>query len=158
VIIGAVERLPIETAWLDGELTVLEADGRTRFQALQNALVDPDARRLTYFLFDLPYLDGYDLRGVALIERKRLLERILTQAQRTLRYSEHARGAGDEFFRQACKLGLEGAVSKRADSTYQGTRGRVGEGQMRAPPEMVIGGFTDPQRGASVSAPCCWGV
>jgi bifunctional non-homologous end joining protein LigD len=103
---------------------------------------------MTYFVFDLPYLNGYDLRGAALIERKRLLEGILTQAQRTLRYSEHVRGAGDEFFRQACKLGLEGAVSKRAESTYEGTRGRDWvKAKCAHRQEMVIGGFTDPQRG-----------
>ena len=148
IIVDAVERLPVETAWIDGELTVMQRDGRTSFQALQNALSDPAAGALTYFVFDLPYLDGYDLRGATLIERKRLLESILVSAPATLRYSEHVQGSGNDFFAQACKLGLEGAVSKRADSTYQGTRGRDWiKVKCAHRQEMVIGGFTDPQPG-----------
>jgi bifunctional non-homologous end joining protein LigD len=147
-IVEAVERLPVDTAWIDGELTVVLPDGHTSFQALQNALSDPSAGALTYFVFDLPYLDGYDLRDAALLERKRLLERILVSAPTTLRYSEHVQGSGSEFLAQACKLGLEGAVSKRADSTYQGTRGRDWvKVKCAHRQEMVIGGFTDPQRG-----------
>ena len=147
-IVDAVGRLPVESAWLDGELTVVLPNGHTSFQALQNALSDPNAGALTYFVFDLPYLNSYDLRGAALIERKRLLEQILGSGQGPLRYSQHVQGSGQEFFAQACKLGLEGAVSKRADSTYQSTRGRDWvKIKCTQRQEMVIGGFTDPQRG-----------
>ena len=143
----ALQRVRAKQAWLDGEIAVADAQGRTRFQALQNALSDPAAGAITYFVFDLLHLDGYDLRGVALRERKRLLRAILPDSVPELRYSVDIEGAGAEFFRQACALDLEGIVSKRADSAYRdGLRTRewvkVKCGRRQ---EMVIGGFTDPQ-------------
>ena len=69
-----------------------------------------------------PYLDGYDLRGVTLKERKRLLRSTRPDSEPTLRYGVEVHGSGDEFFAQACKLGLEGVVSKRVDSLYRSER------------------------------------
>ena len=144
---AAVKRLRIRSAWLDGEVVVMTPDGRTNFQRLQNALADPSVGALTYFIFDVPFLDGYDLRGATLTERKRLLRSILPDTDPLMRYGIEVQGSGDQFFAQACKLGLEGAVSKRVDSLYHaGARTRdwlkVKCGQRQ---EMVIGGFTDPQ-------------
>ncbi len=144
---AAVKRLRIRSAWLDGEVVVMTPDGRTNFQRLQNALADPSVGALTYFIFDVPFLDGYDLRGATLTERKRLLRAILPDKDPLVRYGIEVQGSGDQFFAQACKLGLEGAVSKRVDSLYHaGARTRdwlkVKCGQRQ---EMVIGGFTDPQ-------------
>ena len=139
-------RLPVETAWIDGEVVVMEADGRTSFQALQNALSTDHSGKLHYFVFDLLYLNGYDLRKVPLVERKRLLESLLASAPATLRFSSHIEGSGEEFFKQACKLKLEGMISKRAQSIYQGGRCRDWlkvKCSMRQ--EMVIGGYTDPE-------------
>ena len=139
-------RLPVETAWLDGEVVVMEADGRTSFQSLQNALTTDPTAKLHYFIFDLPYLNGYDLRQTPLVERKRLLEAVLENAPATLRLSTHIEGSGEEFFRQACKLRLEGMISKRAQSAYLSGRSRdwlkVKCSQRQ---EMVVGGFTDPE-------------
>ena len=73
----AVGELGLKSAWLDGEVTVVDDRGRTSFQALQNALSDPAGERLVYFVFDVLYLDGYDLQGVALSERKRLLRTLI---------------------------------------------------------------------------------
>src|SRR4051812_16137945 len=87
-------RLPVETAWLDGEVVVMQADGRTSFQALQNALTGDHSAKLRYFVFDLIYLNGYDLRNVPLVERKQLLKTLLESAPDTLRYSEHFEAAG----------------------------------------------------------------
>ena len=139
-------RLPVDTAWIDGEVVVMEADGRTSFQALQNALSTDNSGSLHYFAFDLLYLNGYDLRKVPLVERKALLEPLLASAPATLRFSSHIQGSGGEFFRQACKLKLEGMISKRAQSIYQGGRCRDWlkvKCSMRQ--EMVIGGYTDPE-------------
>jgi bifunctional non-homologous end joining protein LigD len=83
----ALGRLPVESAWLDGEVVVIDARGRSSFQALQNALSGASAT-LEYFAFDLLYLDGFDLRGVALSERKRLLQELLSSAPATVKYSE----------------------------------------------------------------------
>src|SRR4051812_7285184 len=91
-VVRCAARLPVQTAWLDGEVVVMESDGRTSFQALQNALTTDHSAKLHYFLFDLMYLDGYDLRNVPLIERKRLLETLLAAAPAALRFSGHIQG------------------------------------------------------------------
>src|SRR5437667_194935 len=92
-----------------------------------------------------PYADA---RHAALAERKRLLQQLLEGADRALRYRADVQGSGAEFLKEACRLGLEGAISKRANSLYRaGVRTRewvkVKCGKRE---EMVVGGFTDPQR------------
>ncbi|HWC45139.1 MAG TPA: DNA polymerase ligase N-terminal domain-containing protein, partial [Casimicrobiaceae bacterium] len=119
----AVARLPVKSAWLDGEIVVLDANGRTSFQALQNVLSEGRAAKLVYCVFDLPYADGYDLRDVTLVERKKLLAKIVGEGS-LIRYSDHVVGNGPAFFAQACGIGVEGIVSKRADSRYVATRSR----------------------------------
>jgi len=139
-------RLLVDSAWLDGEVVVMAADGRTSFQALQNVLTADQAGKLHYFVFDLMYLNGYDLRGAPLLERKRVLEALLEKAPDTLKFSSHIQGSGEEFYAQACKLKLEGMIMKRAASTYQSGRGRDWlkvKCSMRQ--EMVVGGYTDPE-------------
>ena len=91
------------------------------------------------------YLDGYDLRAAPLSARKALLRKLVGEGS-AIRYSDHVEGNGAAFFAEACKLGLEGIISKRAESTYQATRGRDWQKvkcSMRQ--EFVIGGYTDPQ-------------
>jgi bifunctional non-homologous end joining protein LigD len=146
-IANAVAGLGLKSAWLDGEVTVVDDRGRTSFQALQNALSDPAGARLVYFVFDVLYLNGYDVQGVALGERKRLLRGLIPQSAGSVHFSVDVPGSGAEFFKQACALGLEGAVSKRANSIYRGgvrTRDWV-KVKCAQRQEMVIGGFTDPQ-------------
>ncbi|MGZ8229024.1 MAG: DNA ligase D [Burkholderiales bacterium] len=141
-----VARLPVETAWVDGEVVVMERDGRTSFQALQNALTTDSVGRLHYFVFDLMYLNGYDLRRVPLVERKRLLEALFESAPAALRFSGHIQGSGQAFYKQACTLKLEGMISKRAQSIYQGGRCRDWlKVKCTLRQELVIGGYTDPQ-------------
>jgi bifunctional non-homologous end joining protein LigD len=140
----AVTGLPIESAWIDGEVVSMDAEGRPSFQALQNAL-STGTSEVVYYVFDLLYLNGYDLRRVTLEERKTLLKRVVPAAG-TIRYSDAFNVPGAEFFSEVCKLGFEGMISKRADSTYEGTRGttwlKVKCGRRQ---ELVIGGFTDPE-------------
>jgi bifunctional non-homologous end joining protein LigD len=139
-------RLSIQSAWFDGEVVVMEADGRTSFQALQNALTTDHSAKLHYFIFDLLYLDGYDLRGATLLERKRLLEALLAAAPATLRFSAHIEGPGEEFYKQACRLKLEGMISKRGDSTYQSGRCRDWlKVKCTLRQELVVGGYTEPE-------------
>lgn len=147
-IAAEVKRLKATTAWLDGEVCAIDANGRSAFQSLQNALSGRGAANLVYFAFDLIYLDGHDLRDVALGERKRLLRDLLDRSNSVIRYSPEVRGSGSEVFRQSCPRGLEGIVSKRLDSVYGAglrTRNWVKVKCVRRQ-EMVIGGFTDPQR------------
>src|SRR5471032_2647985 len=139
-------KLRVRTAWIDGEVVVLDAAGRTSFQALQNTLTAKDAPT-SFFAFDLVYLDGYDLRNVVLTERRRLLRGVVGEGAGTIRVGPEVQGHGDEFFRQACSLSLEGAVCKRGDSLYhEGARTRDWvKVKCTRRQEMVIGGFTDPQ-------------
>ena len=146
-IADAVGNLGLKSAWLDGEVAVVDDRGRTSFQSLQNALSDSAGSRIVYFVFDVLYLDGYDLQGVALGERKRLLRSLIPESVENVHFSVDVAGSGTEFFKQACALGLEGAVSKRADSIYRGgvrTRDWV-KVKCAQRQEMVVGGFTDPQ-------------
>ena len=118
----AVGRLPAGTALLDGEVAAVLPNGATSFQALQRRA--EGGTPLVYFAFDLLHLDGWDLREVRLEERKEVLRRLLESAPAALRFSDHVRGHGPEFFAQARELGLEGVVSKRADAPYREGRGR----------------------------------
>ena len=131
-------------AVIDGEVVVLDGDGRSDFQALQNAQgTSPESMFL--YAFDLPWLDGWDLRSVPLERRKELLAELLGDASGVVRYSDHVRGAGEDFLAAACGRGLEGIISKRADSAYSAGRGRswvkVKCGRRQ---EFVVVGWTDP--------------
>ena len=111
---------------------------------LQNAL-STNTSETIYYVFDLPYLNGHDLRGVVLEQRKALLKRLVTESA-VIRYSEHFQVPGTEFIAEVCGLGLEGMISKLRNSTYEGTRVnawlKIKCGRQQ---EFVIGGFTDPE-------------
>jgi bifunctional non-homologous end joining protein LigD len=139
---AAVARLPCKRAHLDGEVAVLLPDGRTSFQGLQNAGTGPGA--LTYFVFDLLALDGQDLTGLPLEQRKARLETLLSGVKDPIRYSAHVVGKGQAFFRAACQQGLEGIISKRRDRPYLPGRGKDWlKVKCTARQELVIGGFTN---------------
>jgi bifunctional non-homologous end joining protein LigD len=132
-------------AVLDGELVALDAHGRSRFQLLQN--VGRNHARLLYCVFDLLYLNGKDLRGKTLLERKALLKRVLPKS-RLLLYSEHVVGDGIKAFNRAKRAREEGVMAKLASGRYHsGERTRewlkVKASQEQ---EVVIVGFTAPRR------------
>jgi bifunctional non-homologous end joining protein LigD len=143
----ALAALGATDAWLDGEVVVMTQEGKTDFQALQNAFDLRSAAHIVYCLFDVMYLNGYDVRGVPLVERKRLLASLFDGGSpgSLLRYSDHIAGDGRQAFGEACRRGLEGLMVKQADSVYRSGRGRswlkVKCGHQQ---EFVIGGFTDP--------------
>lgn len=145
-IVGEAKHLERKAVWLDGEVCAVDEKGRSNFQALQHALAG-GTKKLVYFVFDLMYLDGFDLTNVTLNERKRLLREMLSDGGKVIRYSPDVKGAGGDVFRQACEMGLEGIISKQASSTYgAGLRTRNWlKVKCRMRQEMVIGGFTDPQ-------------
>jgi len=125
-IAAGLERLPVNMAILDGEVTALSADGRSNFSALQDALSRRGTSPLVYHLFDAPYLEGFDLRKSRLEDRKALLEAMLSRnSYARVQYVDHVVGGGAEFFEQCRKLGLEGMMSKRRGSTYQSGRSDV---------------------------------
>ncbi|MGQ0811768.1 MAG: DNA ligase D [Nitrospiraceae bacterium] len=144
----ALASLPVQQAWLDGEIVVVGPDGAMSFQALQNAFDARSDDAIVYYLFDLPYLNGHDLSRVPLHRRKLVLSEILRAAGSAgrLRFSDHLVGQeGDELYRLACRRGLEGIIAKRADSVYVPVRTKswlkikCGREQ-----EFVIGGFSEP--------------
>lgn len=145
-IAAAVEALPLEQGILDGEIVVFGAGGISDFQALQNSLRGGRGKQV-YCLFDLPHCAGYDLTGTPLAERKELLAHLLAEAPSDrLRFSEHVAGDGAGFLRHACELGLEGAVSKRADAGYQQARSKQWiKTKCLARQEFVVGGMTAPE-------------
>jgi bifunctional non-homologous end joining protein LigD len=149
----ALAELRCERCVLDGEAVVLDERGLSSFQELQNALGE-GRRDLVLFAFDLLALDDEDLRALPLLARKEKLRALLEAApaavHRTLRYGDHVVGRGEDFFREACKLGLEGIVSKRADAPYRGVRTRDWlKVKCVQRQEMVVVGYTDP-KGARV--------
>lgn len=139
----AARSLPCRSALLDGEAVVLDRRGVSRFQLLQNAL-GRRAAEVRLFAFDLLYLDGYDLREATLRSRKELLRLLLPRAG-GIRYADHLEGRGADFLREACRAGLEGIISKRADDPYRGWRSRSWlKIKCRQREEFVVVGFTEP--------------
>ncbi len=148
-------QIAAKQAILDGEIAVLDKSGVSSFGLIQPriAVADPNsvahlARRtpVTLFVFDLLYLDGYDLRGVPLIERKRVLQSIL-QPSGVMRYSEHFVNNGKEMWQAAKATGLEGIIAKCATSTYQSKRSRDWiKVKIVAQQEFIICGYTAGER------------
>ena len=107
----AASGIPVENAILDGEVVVIDQQGRTDFQALQN-IVRGGKGSLSYMVFDIPFRGGYDLTDSPLIERKELLRNLLSLGDGfQIRFSEHISGEGDTVFVKARGLGFEGIVS-----------------------------------------------
>ena len=118
-----VATLPVEFAWLDGEIVVLREDGLPDFNALQNAFDQRQMPELIYFLFDALFVDGVDLRGKPLRTRREVLEGIMARhEQNHVRISQTFNADGASVLASACKMGLEGIIAKRLNSTYKGNR------------------------------------
>jgi bifunctional non-homologous end joining protein LigD len=103
---------------LDGEAVWCGADGIPNFENLQSRGMDAE---VCYFAFDLLELDGVDYRPLPLQDRKKALRKLLRR-NRDIRYVEHFDNGGQEMFEHACKMGLEGIVSKRRDLPYRSGR------------------------------------
>ncbi len=132
---------------LDGEMVVTDSSGKTDFQALQNYMRSPQDKSPTYIVFDLLALDGKDLRGQPLAQRKEALEALMKDAPKSLYYSRHVCGNGQESFSSACAIGMEGIIGKKADSVYSGTRnGDWVKLKCDKRQEFVIGGYTLSQK------------
>jgi bifunctional non-homologous end joining protein LigD len=128
---------------LDGEMTITDSSGKTDFGALQSYMKTPKAKNLTYIIFDILALDGIDLRGQRLIERKETLKTLMKEAPKNLHYSRHVIGNGKESFAVAYESDMEGIVGKKADSMYSGTRnGDWIKLKCDKRQEFVIGGYT----------------
>ena len=135
--------LPLNNAVLDGEMVVQRANGTSDFQALQNYFKGAhSAAKLVYFLFDLLYLEGYDLTAVPLVRRKQALKAILENVNSRIQYSSEIIGQGKTIYTRACELGAEGIVSKQLDSPYAQKRtAQWVKSKCRLQQEFVIGGY-----------------
>jgi bifunctional non-homologous end joining protein LigD len=150
----ALSALPYDGLVMDGELVILDDQGRPSFQRLQNRARlsrAPDIRHAaveypaTLYLFDLVALEGYDLRPLPLLKRKQLLKQLLPEVG-PLRYSEHFEKQGEALYDQAVGMGLEGIVAKRADAPYRSGRSDLWL-KVRADRtgEFVVVGYTAPK-------------
>ena len=133
-------------AVFDGEIVAVDEKGLANFQLLQNWMNALEAT-LQFFIFDVLWLDGYDVTAMPLLERKALLQKLLPHDHPVLKYSDHVAGKGLQFFRAALKQGLEGIMAKKANSIYQidarttdWLKIKVNQRQ-----EVIIAGFTEPR-------------
>jgi len=141
-VLAALQDLPLGAAIVDGELVVETASGATDFSALQADLSAGRTDRFVFYVFDLIYLDGYDLRSLPLIERKTLLEKLVPPGEGVVRFSAHLDESGAMVLQHACRLSLEGIVSKRRDAPYRPGRGKTWvKSKCSARQEFVIGGY-----------------
>lgn len=152
IIKQALELIPVKNAILDGELVALNARGISDFQLLQNIIGTINAKNaMIYYIFDVVYLEEYSLMKVSLIERKEILRQVLKGSNtsikyRPLQYVDYIIGNGKEVYQTACKLGLEGTISKRLASFYLQKRTRDWlKNKCLLEQEFVIGGYTKPE-------------
>ncbi len=140
-----IEKLPIE-ACLDGEIVVVDDQGHPSFQLLQN-FARQSKGQLIYYVFDLLYLNGRDLKNIPLIQRKEILKSILPENNPKIKFCDHIAKKGKKFFKEVSKNGLEGIIAKRVESRYiEGTRSRSWlKIKTHLRQEMVICGFTPPK-------------
>ena len=122
----ALEALPVVSALFDGEVVVETERGTPDFAGLQADLSEGRSDRFRYYLFDLLYLDGVDLTGATLLDRKRALAQLLSGYEGdVLKLSEHFTARGDVMLTHACRLGLEGIVSKLKSARYRSGRSKA---------------------------------
>jgi bifunctional non-homologous end joining protein LigD len=141
-------KLPVKNAIIDGELVALNKENVSSFAQLKEALSNNGAQ-LSYYVFDLLYLDGTKLTGESLIERKSLLEPLVKKASRVF-FSEHFISDDNQFMQHACALGLEGVISKLANAPYHSGRGKSWlKTKCHKRQEFVIGGYTLPSNGGT---------
>lgn len=142
---AAVDRLSLGSCWLDGEIVVMNENGTPDFNALQNSIDNAKTADVIYFVFDLPYYGGEDLRQVPLLARRAKLQALLADNEsENLRFSQSFDVAPAQMLAAACQLGMEGVIAKRADSPYVSARTdtwlKLKCGQRQ---EFVVIGYTD---------------
>lgn len=144
--VRAFEQLGVESAWLDGEAVVLDENGVPNFQGLQNAFDSNRPQDIVVYLFDVPFLNGYDLRGVPLQQRRAILRALLEPVDDSvLRFSNDFEFSADDLLKSACDMALEGIIGKRRDSGYSSGRSATWiKLKCRRRQEFVIGGYSEP--------------
>lgn len=149
---GIARNVDAREAWLDGEIVTLDSEGRSDFQKLQlrfgvqkPSLKLIEQAPVVYYVFDLLYLDGHDLRNVPLVKRKELLRQVLHDDSR-IRYSDHVIENGTGLFHVAVNRNLEGIVAKEISSAYpSGRSSKWLKIKLEKDLDAVVGGWTDPR-------------
>ncbi|MBH8611798.1 DNA ligase D [Pseudomonas mohnii] len=143
----ALAALHLESAWLDGEMVVVDEEGVPDFQALQNAFEAGRSDHIVYYLFDLPYLNGVDLREVPVEERRAALATVLKATDHPLlRFSDGFDEEPQALLNSACQMRMEGLIGKRVGSPYVSRRSSDWiKLKCKHRQEFVIVGFTDPK-------------
>jgi len=144
---AAIAKMKLPNGWYDGEIVVHDENGRPDFGLLQNAFDENNPADIVYFVFDIPFHGGHDLRHTPLEQRRAILQALLDKKPSdTVRLSSALDAAPQEMIAAACSMGLEGIIGKRRDSIYTARRSgswiKLKCGQRQ---EFVIGGYTDPQ-------------
>ncbi|SFN74145.1 bifunctional non-homologous end joining protein LigD [Nitrosospira briensis] len=143
----AIAAMGFQSGWLDGEVVVPNDVGVPDFQALQNAFDSSRTGNIIYFVFDVPFYAGFDLRTVPLTARGEFLKGLFeTRASKTVHFSETFDVPAKDIIASACRMGLEGVIGKRKSSTYVSRRSpdwiKLKCSQRQ---EFVVGGYTDPK-------------
>jgi bifunctional non-homologous end joining protein LigD len=143
----ALATLSLESAWLDGEMVVTNEQGVPDFQALQNAFEAGRSGNIVYYLFDMPYLNGVDLREVPVEERRAALATVLKPSKNPLlRFSDAFAENPDALLNSACQMQMEGLIGKRSGSPYVSRRSSDWiKLKCKHRQEFVIVGYTDPK-------------
>lgn len=146
-LLEALRSMDLPDGWYDGEIIMPGDDVPADFQALQGAFDSRRTDRIVYYLFDLPFCAGQDLRDVALVERRAVLQRIVQRKPHpNVRFSEVFDVPPQQMLASACRLGLEGVIAKRRDSGYVCRRSSDWiKLKCKLRQEFVIGGWTDPK-------------
>ncbi len=148
-LVEALQKLGLHSAWLDGEIVVIGARGTPEFNALQNAFDRARTEAVEYFLFDVPYLDGYDLRRVPLASRRQLLKQLLEGHDGgPLRFSADFDASAASILESARRMGLEGVIAKRKDAVYESRRTQTWlKIKHKLRQEFVVAGYSDRSSG-----------
>jgi bifunctional non-homologous end joining protein LigD len=146
-LVQALREMELPDGWYDGEIIMPGSDTPADFQALQGAFDSERTEQIVYYLFDLPYCAGYDLRDVPLLQRREVLRRIVARKPHAnVRFSEVFEVPARELLDSACRLGLEGVIGKRRGSAYVCRRSTDWiKLKCSRRQEFVIGGWTDPK-------------
>jgi bifunctional non-homologous end joining protein LigD len=146
-LVKAIDEMNLKPGWLDGEIVMPNENGIPDFQALQGAFDSSRTQSIIYYLFDLPFYGGHDLRSAPLIERRALLKTLFKNpTPDQIRFSDVFDAPPGDIVSTACHLGLEGVVGKRKSSTYVPRRSTDWiKLKCKQRQEFVIGGYTEPQ-------------
>ncbi|MCC2673889.1 MAG: ATP-dependent ligase-like protein [Ramlibacter sp.] len=146
-LVGALGTMDLPDGWYDGEIIMPGEDVPADFQALQGAFDSRRTEQIVYYLFDLPYCAGHDLRDVPLLQRREVLQRIVERKPHpNVRFSAVFDVPAKQMLDSACRLGLEGVIAKRRDSAYVCRRSSDWiKLKCKRRQEFVVGGWTDPK-------------